>query len=738
MPGLSDEEKVKRIEAYEEQLRQDKNFAQNSADQIKGQALVDCNWSELFSTAPFAISSMGSCFIVSSYPYASSTRITKSPQQVGLKWESLRGNLVEIAALGDRAFSTAHTKLNAINLGASATKNQASGPNSTLTCRRTRPDAVKATSMYLGQIKRSTESSYSNAKDVDAVFQTWLDYVCSFHAACEDTKSAAERSKTKNQAEIIERTKRIEGQGQLVADAQKQTKVMEDSLKVAVDKFKQAADSFPSGWSLVGQDSVRMLVGTIPSAVNIAVTTGIGSLTGNPTAAFGAVGAEALKGATEVTGQVVGIVQQQLEAKKEAAVQPLFIQNIHYVMIAFNILKGVIDNAAEGKMMADAPLLLKNGVVLAMEDLEKTLTAGQKGSGVPALDKRLAEIVAAGLKIGKELEAEVAKDTKATVASAKVIEIAKKLQPEFVKQRNEALSLQTVAASVPGNNVNPPPLETQKLTKEQVENNKWVLQSATDRLTITQKGLNGSQAEYNKSTQHLAELTKELIDVQASLAKLESETVTLDEVQKVLVNCVGLIASMKQTISGLAQFFQNMSETVGVLINVIVADLINIGEGANQSKADAGDLGNVISILGHYSLFSDISSMWVKLSKDHLKPGLALASGLGGFVGTADTNKPILSATQKQMAEKNKLLHDWSDKASAAVKKMVEDAEKEAKAAIDTRSNQNAALVSALMPSEESRKAIEAGYTINKTAQKALEAANTVAPLGIRTENVQA
>ncbi|KAJ6261693.1 hypothetical protein Dda_2491 [Drechslerella dactyloides] len=821
--NLTDDERLEKVRALESQLTEDKAYAKNAATEIKSRLLVSSDWPDMLTNAPTAINLLGSCFVVSSSPFASTTNLSVEPEKVGLN-----------------ALTVSESNFDGIGFASTRTQTKCMA---LLKCLQSPKDTAKTSTRYLNQIKEAADESYRLAKEVDDGFQTWLDYICAFHAACEETGTETGQKVAQNKTDVIERTVRLQGQEELVAQQQEQTKVIEDTLKDASKTFKAASKGFPSGWSLVGQDSVRILASTIPTAVNTAVTVGINSATGGPIGGLGALGMEAVNGVTHVVGQGMSMVQQEMESKKEPPTIPRFVILMPQVMAALNPLKATLDSTINWDTINQNSVLRMSIELLeaTKDSLDTELRRKEQKKQLPALDEHLKLIVNASLKIAKSLQTEGAseseepskdatannttgktdekqgpgKDTAATTDNKKVPiatnnattkpdekkepakdaagkpdektmstkdasaastdkttdptnaaagesddakkkreALAEKLKKDFETQYLDAVRLQAASGTIPGNTMGLMPTiggPTPQITKEQVDTNKMLLQNATDRLNIAQKSLNNSQVEYNKSTKELAESTKMLIEIKAALAQLESEEITLAEVQSVLIACVGIIATMTTAVRKVGRFFKSISDTVGLIVKNVVKEFLQSSKDAEAEKAGvtADDMKQyqvagftfeetvrtglhegIVSIMGYYGLFGDIATMWVGLSRDHLSPGIDMATELSKLAGPPDLSHPVTHDAQQAIADKNKVLNEWTTRATDAVQKIVGDAQKKAVENINSRTKEIAEVASFLVPTQAHVEAIETGAKLREiTSAAAVNAAKPVTDL---------
>ena len=164
------------------------------------------------------------------------------------------------------------------------------------------------------------------------------------------------------------------------------------------------------------------------------------------------------------------------------------------------------------------------------------------------------------------------------------------------------------------------------------------------------------------------------------------------EVLTVLQDSIELIGRMKHDIANLVVFFKGLSILVESIVKSRVRKFVDHLQGDFSADevltsdpgsaiqisptAKIGDFRlvdaereclyrTVVTIRSFFSLFTDVSGMWISISVKHVKPGLTMIQELRGKVTIEPANNP--AAMQGRVAE----LEAWSDAAVQDVEALV-------------------------------------------------------------------
>ena len=239
-----------------------------------------------------------------------------------------------------------------------------------------------------------------------------------------------------------------------------------------------------------------------------------------------------------------------------------------------------------------------------------------------------------------------------------------------------------------------------------------VLQSAQNRLSTTQDTFLKTQDVYQKSATLLIQQQSKMADIQANLTKLSKSKMGLLEVMSVLEACIKLVINVKKNIMDLCLFFQSMSATIEAIVEFSVKSFLDQIQAETAGGTGPGKIGPysftdlqrsllfqaAVMLRGQFSVFGDIAAMWVKLSTEHIVPGLKMLDDLS--VSEVDESK-----RQSLMADLQTCATDAID----GVQKIASTTEKEIQDGMQDRVNELQSQTAQLPPSPSMKKAITDG-----------------------------
>jgi len=198
-----------------------------------------------------------------------------------------------------------------------------------------------------------------------------------------------------------------------------------------------------------------------------------------------------------------------------------------------------------------------------------------------------------------------------------------------------------------------------------------------------------------------------LARIKADLKGLELSQAKLEQIKKILVQCIGMIIQMKQQITNLVRFFSALSAMVEHVVKTQVADFLGLVGTAQRliGNVSISDMSRqelyttTLMVQAYFSLFSTIANMYKTMSIKHVMPGVALCDELSKSI-----TDPAITNTKMQQ------LNDFTDAAQEAVKLEVAKAQRTISDSLEQRVQSVQAETQLLpAPPPAIRKAIEAG-----------------------------
>lgn len=195
------------------------------------------------------------------------------------------------------------------------------------------------------------------------------------------------------------------------------------------------------------------------------------------------------------------------------------------------------------------------------------------------------------------------------------------------------------------------------------------LQSAQEKLSVTEAAYTASQANYQKAVENRSKVERELAIIKGNLKNLQLQQAQMDEIKKILRQCIGALIQMKAQITNLVSFFSALSAMIEHVVKHNVREFLDTVDTAQSCLIGNISLSDMtrqdlytttVMLQAYFSLFSTICSMYTKISIQHIRPGINLCDQL-----SESTNDP--NAMQQRMRE----LDQFTDSAQEAVRELV-------------------------------------------------------------------
>lgn len=225
------------------------------------------------------------------------------------------------------------------------------------------------------------------------------------------------------------------------------------------------------------------------------------------------------------------------------------------------------------------------------------------------------------------------------------------------------------------------------------------LQSAQEKLSVTEAAYTASQANYQKAVETRSRVEQELAKIKGNLKNLQLQQAQMEEIKKVLIQCIAALIQMKAQITNLVRFFSALSAMIEHVVKHNVREFLDNADTAKQCLIGNVSLSDMtrqdlytttLMLQAYFSLFNSISTMYIKISKDHIMPGLNLCDQL-----SMSTNDP------NAMTQRMRMLDEFTDNAQADVRDLVRKEQESITKSLDDRVNmvkQETELLPALPP----------------------------------------
>ncbi|KAK6529318.1 hypothetical protein TWF281_008495 [Arthrobotrys megalospora] len=656
-------------------------------DEIKSSLIFKHNCEELLSGAPVAFYCMASCFVAGGSSTAQRLDLNL-PNSTTLRRSRLAPNLAECGELGMHAFLAAEKGMGGITNQSKMIDNKLSDLMETLSD----PDAAKKMLlMHMKAIEKSADYCYNQAREIDQKFDAWLVHASDLYTACvsqdaddEDRLLATEIGKAVAQSRLTDSGAAVS----LAKDA------LEKQLNILGEGYKKASSGFSDSWTILGQQ----------------VTTSFAEATSNLLTQF---------------------ISTLVDGRSTGSNDPAY-TSVTPDLNWFNLLHAILEGPDDSKQTAAS-----SSISFIDSRLKDAVTSFRGIATNQEPSKEYLKALDAATKISSEILAKVNSgglpDTKS--------DIFQQWQKEFGAAYDVALQLQAAAKTFPGSVKGTIPLHAETLDLDaktedaKSAQSQAVLKSAQDHLATIQTAYTANMETYEKSTALLSEQQKTLEAVKADLLGLTDSPMQFKEIKKVLVHSIKLIASLKGQIVKLIQFFYAMSKTIPIITNNCVTPFVNElkNNGSGSGSYNVGpysytdlqrsQIFNItLSIKAYFSVFADITSMWMAVSREHISPGVELCQMMSYAVD--DPN---------QIKGRARHLDQFSENSLQAMKSFCQQKRAEVVEAMTDRIEDTKNKTKEVPPSSETAiKAIQTGVLEAKKATEAsLEETNQKSPLRI-------
>ncbi|KAL8907064.1 MAG: hypothetical protein Q9171_006011 [Xanthocarpia ochracea] len=661
-------------------------------EELKSSTLFQCDWGELLSAAPTALSLMGACWIAASQEKADAISLTGARPDGGWKFLKNYDKPTLRSCLVDEDFNDALKKFS----------------DEAKTCARL-------------------------ATEIRIAFNTWGRMVGELHASTEQKKglTSIENENTKMEQAVteIEQTFAVTNSMEAekaVASAATRLKRNEDrlgSLSSSSEDERLIAPQTERStmYQALGRQSykrqsaiqaVPVIVGGILPAVLQAA---------NPAAAVAnALGASMKKSnQSTIAPQATTELQQSVldpAYASAAIVKPIL--ELFYEFLGGE--KGEVnwDKLSDAPPAATdsstSPKSVEQGVSFLIGNLNGLKSNIDVAKSQPS--KALANAIDRTVKVAISIKdyQRTQKDLNSEKAATSTIAGWK---AEVKLARATTLKLSTTASSTGSTNI-PNPYANIKIDvpKADLSAQNVAASNAMQGVQMAQQAVDVAQANYDESVAKQAKMAAAMAAVGKKLIGLQQAGKLLENVKIVLRDCISVLVDLTVQIGKLEKFFT-------VLTTVIDNIILVRAEEFKESLAKAGrrSLNNgflkiddlekqtiyiaTLQIKAYFSLLMDISSMYTSIDRSHITKGVDLCSKLSKSAASKETSRAIQDE-----------LSTYSESAAKEVAKIVSTKQQEILEDLKARAQRAAATTQLLEDT-----LAQQGLPIDQSAKEAIE-----------------
>ncbi|XP_062393159.1 uncharacterized protein LOC134080638 [Sardina pilchardus] len=504
------------------------------------------NWEEYLTPAPLSIAIMGELVNISSKTDFS---INKNPPKGGFEYikypESFRACLMQVCNSGWWAFNEAHKSMDQIRLHTLTVPDYMKNAVKILF---QRSDAVIQAHLpdELENIQEISDDCLKLAKAAEDRFAKVILLVQELLEACMNAEHCYEVDLKKIKSELEEAKMKEQSSKEFKEKCEKAMKRLETELEEAQNNYKEAMDSLPSGWGIIGMDFVGGLAGSVTGLLN-----GLTSIVTSPM--------QQARRAAENLKDAYHYRRGEGDSADEIEEMVIYCRSGELLDCVDCIGKYMEENTIDWKKLYDQQD--KRTKTAFAEDQLKRIQNTLKASPdcTPKLKALL--ICETGINICLQL-AELAPEGKcSTETTAEIIS-------KWQELRTSALAFDSkskCATKSPCMTPKPPMMDnvTNSASGEPSAGQR-ATENARFRIEQTREQLNKTREQYDKCVDKMEGNEKELTNVLITMRKCEVKDIDFSTTIEMLIKGMDAMGKVKAQWEKMVQFFQMVSSIVKV------------------------------------------------------------------------------------------------------------------------------------------------------------------------------
>ena len=634
------------------------------------------NWDSFLSPAPLSIALLGQLILISSDEDFSLQDKKGSVKFEHLKYpDSFRACLVQVSNNGWDAFNKAHTSMDQIRLFSSNVDKHVKTAVRFLIAGSAEdietmvPDALR-------NIERIADDCLDLSTSVEKEFVAVMKMIAELLEAC--TRATGQHEGDLKAAKIA---REVAEEHYKAVNAEKEQslsrrKEMEKQMKAADEEFKNAIESMPGTWSIIGKACTDSLISAVRTAGAI------------PSMLLGKFGLKT--GSSQAS-------QSNEEARSNSNVQKIpegifdiyrIVPDVHGHVVA------LLDLVVRGAIMKGDESALKE-VLRTKKSLEsikytrlEVVNKSEMKTKVIKLCGDAIDLCDFLFSIKRRLQ-----DSEEEIKEVK-------LKVEILHEESNVLL--AVSHSALGNNALPN--TSPNLAKQPCYNSSGELESDYRyRTEIAKEMLKDTRRAYEKSCDDVERQTKEVTNLLAEMKELDLKKIDMEKIRQTLVRGIHALGELREQWGKLVEFFQMLSNLVKCCLDTSLKTFVQ----TSRNRLDQGDGG--MSAAMRDVIFEQafqanqiayvvncISSTYVEVSHKHLMERI---TGLGKLIALDP------SSNEHDIRMKQHELNRGCKEAQEAIRRIALNKKKEMTEALDRRVKRIENEVEALLPPISEKKA---------------------------------
>ncbi len=606
------------------------------------------------------------------------------------------------------------------------------------------PDAYEDFKDALDDFAKDAQTCARLSSEMREAFSKWGIMVGELHAATENqaghTAIAADRTKLDEAVATIEETHAKEASDAAKKGVERAAKNVDKQQK----NLDTMVDKVPGPWASVLQSAVTSFAQAVPALVAGAIMakTAPGAAAANLATGVAAGQAGASSGTTSNSTSTSKTQQPQLDDPAYATAATI----LDFVNHFYEYLGGDSGAILWDKFKETTSTTTKDTTTTTKADDDDKdapqglayilgTLKGQKrnidATNTPA-NKKLLSAYDALITVATSLQDHLRKQNQMTAKADPSETTLKEWKTKTKTARDDVLELAASAkalgsTSVPlafgGVQLPPPDLSAQRAQ----------LDTAMQGVQIAQAALENAEKAYEGAVDRQEKTAKAMASVQAKLRRLQTTGKTLEEIKKVLRDCILVLVDLIREVNKLEQFFlmlhtviehvvmpraETFKREVGkVAVRAMRSGVLRVDDVSKQMIYTS-----TLQLKAYFSLLQDIAQMYSTVHREHILGGVDLCYKLSK--GTA-SNDPMLELQEELAA--------YTDGAAKKVAKLVSEKQEEILRTLRQRA-QRAQKETEAIKGELERYGIEADVAAAKAIEAGAREQRTAAQILLKNE----
>jgi len=526
------------------------------------------NWVEQISPAPMAINAMGQLALLSTKSIDFDLT-TPEKGYVHLRYTSFKPNLMQVCNSGHNAFQRAHVNMGAIQQATNrlpidmqkAVQILVTGNNIQM---------EKFLPPTMDSIRSIAVDCLGYAEDVENKFISTQEMIAELLEVCFATQGATEKERDKLALLKIqsEESKKMYQERKKMQEQEKER--IANDLEKRTKEYGDALDQMPTGWTLVGMSVVESLTGAISDGIKVASNAFSAKMNPAGTMMSAVNNQTAGAGQSNGSGNVGGTGRQLRHADLDLL---RIFDTMPTLIVGLTEKMEVIDKETNKKEKNNDLSIFTNVEIILNREIEMNM------SSAPEETKTRVKPVL------EELQSTLPKlrcswpDLTVDHARKELSDLLDKMVPFGAEYKaasgNKALTSQTPHASTAANAEASSGGES--ATQVAVKNAQFKVTQANEMLQHTEK-------KYNEANEELLASNAKLNEVLQELAKIDTNTMTTNEILKILKRGLLILGELKEKWSALTVFFSDMVTLIEVSMNKPLELFLQYAQSAKEVK----------------------------------------------------------------------------------------------------------------------------------------------------------